>query len=145
MEENKVQLKVYISHKLDEKFRKMVAMKYVRIERGLLSHEVEQALQQYMASSNTQAQSTQTRSFQQKFEKNNPIPSVYTLKHEIRKYLFESGKYDDEYTQFIPHKHLVEAINALKGVDKRTVDKWINLLKRYDCIRQAGEFRWEIT
>ena len=145
MEENKVQLKVYISHKLDEKFRKMVAIKYERFERGLLSYEVEQALQQYVASSNTQAQSTQTRPSQQKFEKNNPIPSVYTLKHEIRKYLFESGKYDNEYTQFIPHKHLVEAINALKGVDKRTVDKWVNLLKRYDCIRQAGDFQWEIT
>jgi hypothetical protein len=37
LEENKVQLKAYISLKLDEKFRKMLAMKYERFERGLLS------------------------------------------------------------------------------------------------------------
>jgi hypothetical protein len=45
----KVQLKVWISEELDGKLRELIAQKYKKYEKGLLSYEVEQALQTWLA------------------------------------------------------------------------------------------------
>ena len=31
--------------------------------------------------------------------------------------------------------HLESAITALRGTDKRTIDKWLNDLEKYGCIK----------
>lgn len=115
----------------------MVAMKYQKFERGLLSHEVEEALSQYLSFINTQAPNTQAIF-------SNRIPHLQNLKQQIRKYLVESGKYQDEYMHNVHYNHLKEAIAMIRGSDKRTVEKWLRLLVKFSCIRQVGGFQWEI-
>lgn len=122
---------------MDNRFRAMVATKYLRFERGLLSHEVEEALKLYLTSVNTQTQNTQA-------SVNNRIPHIQNLKQQIRRYLVESGKYENEYMRNVHYNHLREAIGMIRGSDNRTVEKWLKLLVSFNCIRQVGGFQWEI-
>ena len=141
MDEDKVQLKVYVKRGISDRFKRMVALKYQRAERGLISYEVEQALVSWLAMVGTQTQSTQGDLSNQR---TNPIPVIHNLKHAICDYLLNTGRYDDV-PQFIPHKLLVEAISAIKGTDIRTVKKWSKLLQQYGCLKQVGAAQWEIT
>ena len=62
---------------------------------------------------------------------------------DIQKYLIESELYVD-IPQFILEKHLDQAIANLRGVDKRTVKTWRQLLEQYGHIRKSGFSRYEI-
>lgn len=136
-------MKVYLPKSLVDRFRKATALKYQRVERGLLSLEVENALKSHLASINsTQAQSTQSAIV---YEKVSSTSKVHNLVKKIKKYLVECGRYDDEFTiQYIPTSHLIEALHTIKGTDKRTVDKWVGLLKQYGCIKQSGDLQWQL-
>jgi hypothetical protein len=136
-----VQFNVYLPKGLVERFRKMISLKYQTQRRGLISYEVKEALNSWMAMVGTQTQSTQKLLNETKV---NPIPVVHQLKKDICNYLLEVKQMADV-PQFIPHKFLIEAISSLKGIDLRTVKKWLNLLKQYGCIKQVGDYQWEIT
>jgi hypothetical protein len=136
--EDKRQLKVYISERTLENFKRMIASKWQTVERGLLSYEVEAAINQYMALANTQAQNTQI-----KVQKANPMPQIYGLKEDIKSYLVTSGLYENE-PQFVPSKLLDQAIGALRGTDSRTLYKWKKLLHQYGCLKSVGVNQWEI-
>lgn len=140
MESDKVQFKLYVSRTVADRFRRMIALKYQRFERGLLSYEVEQALNSWLAMVGTQTQNTQNSLTNQR---SNPIPVVHNLKNALKDYLMNTGKYHDE-PQFVPDKLLIEAISATKGTDKRTLSKWTKLLQQYGCIKQVGVHQWEI-
>ena len=76
----------------------------------MLSLEVEQALSNYLAVQSTQQQNTQSgRSHSQ-----NQIFKVKKVMEDIQKYLIESQLYVD-IPQFIPEKHLDQAIANLEG------------------------------
>jgi hypothetical protein len=139
LKEDKVQLKVYLTETLIEKFRTLVALKHQRCKRGLLSYEVEQALKQYIASYNTQQQYTQKALLrqEQRFCKSNTQPKLYALKQDIIKYLVDSEQYVDE-PQNITDRHLSDAIGAVRGTDPRTVKKWIKLLEQFGYIKWSG-------
>jgi hypothetical protein len=40
--------------------------------------------------------------------------------------------------QFIPDSHLNKAIAALKGIDQRTIKKYVELLEAFGCIKTSG-------
>ena len=48
-----------------------------------------------------------------------------------------------EVPQFIPTTHLIKAIAALKGVDKRTINKYLKLLEGFGCIKKSGMSQYE--
>lgn len=134
-----VQFNVYLPKGLVERFRKMISLKYQTQRRGLISHEVKEALNSWMAMVGTQTQNTQSD-----IQKVNPIPVIHQLKQNIATYIMET-KQMSECPQFIPHKFLIESIQSLKGTDMRTVKKWTKLLQQYGCVKQVGDFQWEIT
>ena len=45
--------------------------------------------------------------------------------------------------QCIPEKHLIQAISTLRGTDKRTIFKWIRILKQYKVIKESGVHEYE--
>lgn len=139
MKEDKIQFKVYLPETLIEKFRTLIALKYQRYQRGLLSYEVEQALKQYIASYNTQQQYTQKALLrqEQRFCKSNIQPKVFALKQDIFKYLIDSQQYVDE-PQNITDRQLYDAIGAVRGLDPRTVKKWTKLLEQCGCVKSSG-------
>jgi hypothetical protein len=58
-----------------------------------------------------------------------PNPKVYSFRQEIFKWLIDSQLYA-EVPQFILRKHLEGTIAALRGTDKRTINKWRNDLEK---------------
>lgn len=138
----KQQFKVYISPKVIERFKHEIAINRETISRGLISQEVEKALSQYIAFQRAQrTQQQNTRGRDRRAVKGLP-PKIYQLREDIYKYLIDSGNYL-EVPQSIPDKHLVQAISTLKGTDKRTISKWIRLLKQYKVITESGVHEYE--
>jgi hypothetical protein len=114
-----------------------------------LSNEVEIAIKSHLATTYTQAQSTQKIScpFLQgngNGNVNNKAipPKVYQLKEELFRFIIETGWYE-EVPQFILDKHLYSAISSLKGTDIRTIKKWTNTLKRYEIVKETGTHQYE--
>ena len=105
------------------------------------------ALRQYIASYMSTHTHTDTQSLNQeiiKAEQSNPNPKIYSLKQDIFKYFIESRLYL-EVPQFIPTSHLVKAIAALKGVDQRTIKKYVKLLESFGCIKRSGTHMYEFV
>jgi hypothetical protein len=50
-----------------------------------------------------------------------------------------------EVPQFIPTSHLIKAIAALKGVDNRTINKYVKLLEAFGCIKRSGMGQYEFV
>ena len=98
------------------------------------------ALRQYIASYSSTHAHTITNSnsnnteLEIKAEKSNPNPKIYSLKQDIFKYFIDSQLYL-EVPQFIPDSHLIKAIAALKGIDQRTIKKYVKVLAGVGCIK----------
>jgi hypothetical protein len=135
----KVPLYVFVPEELAARLRKFIALKHQTTEKGLLSLEVEQAIMNHMAVQSTQQQNTQIK----RSHSQNQLLKVKKVMEDIQKYLIESELYVD-IPQFIPEKHLDQAIANLRGVDKRTIKIWKQNLEQYDHIRKSGLSRYEI-
>ena len=136
----KVPLYVFVSEEVAARLRRFIAQKYQTTQKGLLSLEVEQAIMNHLAVQSTQQQNTQiNRSYSQQ----NQLLKVKKVMKDIQKYLIESELYVD-IPQFILEKHLDQAIANLRGVDKRTIKTWKQLLEQYGYIRKSGVSRYEI-
>ena len=143
--EEYVHLKVSIPKSVSTRFRELVNMKHPRFEKGVLSYELEQAMRQYIASYMTTHTHIDAKVQPQiKAEQSNPNPTIYKLKQDIFKYFIDSQLYL-EVPQFVPTQHLVNAIAALKGVDNRTVKKYLQLLERFGCIKKSGTHVYEFV
>lgn len=133
----KDQLKVYIDTGLNKRFRKLIMEKYTIYEKGLLSHEVSQAIQSWIAL-HTQAQNTLVHNAP------NPTPKVAAVFHQIKNYLrlnyFEDLKVGDE----IPKKLFEKSIMAVRGSDPRTVEKWVKVFHNFHLIKPTRGSLWEI-
>ena len=136
-ESKKVQLKVYISYTTNEKLRELIAQKYQSYEKGLLSHEVEQAILTWIAM-HTQAQSTP-------IHKPNPPNKVAVVFAQVKDWLL--GHYYDVLIpgQQILSDHLEEAIMAIRGSDQRTVRKWMEAFERFGLIKHIKGKVYEIV
>ena len=122
----KVKLGVWLGPSLDQKFREFVAQQYGKVSKGLLSFEVSQALQAWVSAH----KGTQTELFH---KPPNPVPNVFVVKEEAKRYLRETFGYEQIYK--VPKNHLVIALSSLRGTDERTIKKWIKLFEKYKVIK----------
>ena len=131
----KVPLYVFIPEEVAARLRRFIALKYQTTQKRLLSLEVEQAIMNHLAVQSTQQQNTQIN--KRSNSQQNQILKVKKVMEDIQKYLIESQLYV-EIPQFILEKHLDQAIANLRGIDKRTVKTWKQLLEQYGHIRKSG-------
>ncbi|MEM0309244.1 MAG: hypothetical protein QXP68_04245 [Thermosphaera sp.] len=125
---------VHIREDLWEEFKRLAYAKNPDFY-GALSHEVEQALQAWLA------QHTQKHAGRLIVNKQNPQPKVYETFLQVKEYLKNTYGYGAIVPgQQIPRRHLIDAISAIRGTDKRTIRKWMDLFVKYKLIKWiAGE------
>ena len=131
----KVGVFLYIDERIWKEFRRLAFMKHESFH-GALSYEVEEALRNWILLH----QSPHT----QKTHKINPNPKVYKAFMEVKKYLRERYGILMISGQHIIRRHLVEAIMATRGVDPRTVQKWIKLFLEYKLIKHISGELYEV-
>ena len=117
---------VYLDPSLIEEFRRFVVEQYGKSSYGLISFEVAQALQSWIGAH----KSTQTQLIH---KPPNPIPNVFVVKEEVKKYLQQTFGYEQIYK--IPKDHLILALSSLRGTDERTIRKWMRLFEKYHVIK----------
>lgn len=126
----KVQLHVLISEDVVSELRKLIALKYEGSKlKGVLSHEVEQALRNWIALH-------KSREHTQVHAKVNPSPKAYRVFQEVKAWLREvKGIEFEEGVNQVPRKLLVEAISAVRGGDERTIRRWLREFERFKLIK----------
>lgn len=137
--EKKVRIQAWISDEIDAKFRKFIQQKYKKYERGLLSYEVESALQAWII------QHTNSQTQLDIKIKPNPTPSSARVYREVKAYI--SGHYDVEFTgnTQLHEKFIIEAITTLRGNDPRTIKSWMQTFERMGLIKILARPMWEMT
>ncbi len=130
----KRKVNLFIEDKLWDEFKRLAFSKHENFH-GALSYELEQAIQSWLA------QHTQNHTKQLVVNKVNPQPKVYRVFAQVKDFLKQHYGYAAIVPgQQIPKKHLVEAIASIRGLDDRTVDKWMNNFLRLKLIKWiAGE------
>ena len=122
----KVKFGVYLDPDLAYKFRVFVAEQYGKASKGLISFEAAQALQAWISTH----KSTQTELMH---KSPNPVPNVFVVKEEVKRYLQETFGYEQIYK--VPKNQLIIALNSIRGTDERTVKKWMKLFEKYKVIK----------
>jgi len=118
-----------ISEDLFNKFRRFLAAKYGVVQRGLISCEVELALESYMADYRSHTHKTQTNLLVAP----NPTPFVFQVREDVKKYMREKLGYEVVYQ--VPLRHVQEAIAMVRGSDKRTINKWLKTFQKYKILK----------
>ena len=134
---DKIQMGFYITPELDKKFREFLALKYRTVGRGLISHEIEQALGHWIAL-HTKAQSSLLT------KAPNPLPKVSKVYLTIKQYLLSRYYEVLEPGSVVPIKYLREAIRQVRGSDKRTVQKWLKIFHQTKLIKPLNANTWEL-
>jgi hypothetical protein len=125
---------IRVDGSLWEEFKRLAYAKHGDFY-GAISHELEQAIQVWLA------QHTQNHTKQLAVNKINPQPRVFQVFGQVKAYLKEKYGYAALVQgQQIPKVHLTDAIMVLRGPDYRTVNKWMGLFLKYKLIKWiAGE------
>ena len=131
---DKVQLLIWVPPSVDNDFRQMIQNKYERYQRGMLSYEGEMALRHWVGL-HTGTQNTN--------HKLNPTPKVQSVYALVKNYLLNQSYREDGSPRYneipsgaqIPTKHLILAIQNIRGSDKRTVNKWLERFQQNGLIR----------
>ena len=129
VKEGNVSIGLSISESLFFRFRQFLANKYGVVQKGLISSEVELALEAFMADHKSHTHKTQTNLMTTP----NPTPLVYRVKEDVKEYMKENLGYEVIYQ--VPIRHVKEAIAMVRGSDRRTVTKWLKDFKRYKVIK----------
>lgn len=139
LEKKKVPLYVFIYAETDKTFRKFIALKYQRIEKGLLSYEVEQALSNYMRIQNSL---TQQQQHTQNTKAGKLLLELEKTKCNMIEYLKSEFHYED--IRFVPETHLDMALTGVRGItDPRSLKKWKGLLIRCGFAKKSGPQQYE--
>ena len=128
---------IYLDEEFEKDWRRFISEKYQTVQRGLLSHEVEQAMKHWYA--------LHTKSQKSLLDKApNPMPRVSNVYMQMKRYLL--SKYFDELNPgaTIPYKYLREAIQQTRGSDKRTITKWLKTFVQNGLLRQLNASVWEL-
>jgi hypothetical protein len=126
----KIKVGLSLNEKLFTKFREFLAIKYGLVAKGLISNEVELALESHMADHRTHANGTK------EMVTPNPSPAVFKVKEEVRKYMKDHFGYDVIYQ--VPKKHVMEAIAMVRGSDPRTIKGWMKKFHQYKVLKYIG-------
>ena len=132
VKEGNINVGLSISEGLYIRFRQFLANKYGVVQKGLISSEVELALEAFMADHRSHTHKTQTNLIKTP----NPTPLVYRVKEDVKEYMKEQMGYDVIYQ--VPIRHVKEAIAMVRGSDRRTVTKWLKSFKKYKVIKDIS-------
>ena len=138
---DKVQFLIWVPPSVDEEFRQMIQKKYQKYQRGMLSYEGEMALRSWIGINTGVHTNTQNGG-----HKLNPTPKVQGTYAQIKNYLLNETYREDGLPRYreipsgsqIPTKHLILAIQNVRGSDKRTTDKWLERFEQNGLIKIIG-------
>jgi len=124
----KKQFNVYLDEKLIMDFREFVAAKYGMVKKGCLGYEVAQALKWLMNThKDTQSKGKKTTP--------HPVPNVLIYAAQVRDYLMDHFGYEKDLLDSVPKAHLVIALSAIRGTDRRTIRKWMKLFEKWKVMK----------
>lgn len=126
---DKVQLKVYIEKRINDALWKLIRAKY-HSTYGALSEEVQSAIVHWL--NQHEATITQKRT-------NPSMPRAHRIAQDIIFCLKDWG-----FTTQCAYRDLRKAIEKTRGMDIRTVRKWIKFLVRNGYIKQLRTYVYEI-
>jgi len=131
------QLHLWIPRSVVRRFRELIAVKYKTYEKGLLSWEATQALQNWIElhmGEHTRAQ----------ISRPNPPANVYKVYLQVRDWMeLECGREFERGNQ-VGAPFLEKAIAAVRGGDKRTIRKWMKLFHQFGLIKPLTAGVWEL-
>jgi hypothetical protein len=128
---------IRISPELDTQFRKFIAEKYEIYEKGLLSHEVSEAMKQWMALHTT----TQTTVVP---VKPNPSPRVSIVYQMVKQRVQSLYDLPLRPGQEFPKALIERAIMAERGSDPRTGEHWFRAFGKMGLIKPTQGSMWEM-
>lgn len=129
--------------KINSKFRSLIAEKYGTIARGLISHEVNRALE-FWVDVHTKAQTEQSPKIPSFFLSSLNQPRIYRDFIKVKEYLLARYYHELLPGQRINGKHLREAVSNSFGSDKRTIKKYLENFVSNGFIRHIAGEEWEI-
>jgi hypothetical protein len=139
---------IWLSPEIDNKLRELIAKKYSRYEKGLLSHEIEEALKNWVLL-HTQAQNLKLgvpNAINSTLENTiNPGLKVHMVWEQVRDYLLKNYYAELKPSQQISEPHLRQAIKAVRGSDPRTVRKWLKLFQEFKLVKHIVGAIWEVV
>jgi hypothetical protein len=126
---DKVLFGIYITKKTYEKLCKFIQKKHKKNKKyGLITVEVENAIINWIN--------------QQNIIKDNSVPPrIQRSYHSVKEILTDN--YNCHF--YATKKQLINAIKTVKGSDKRTIKKWIELFERHKQIKRDSLNTWIIT
>ncbi|MEM2892575.1 MAG: hypothetical protein QW486_00320 [Candidatus Bathyarchaeia archaeon] len=135
----KVKVGFYISEPLVERFRTFVIQKYSKYERGFFSSEVELCLKYWL--------DLHTKSHDLKMKVRPTPPSKIVLAFaEVRNYLLSSYIYMELPPRTeIPRVHLEKAIANVRGSDRRTIQKLMEIFHKMGFIELITPNLWKLN
>ena len=126
--EDKVGLYVVISKKLEDELRRFIVEKYGKFKKGLLSAEVEAAIQAWIASH------TKTHT-EKSLNSPNPLPMYFKVYQQVKRWLAEVKGVDVSNIHQVPRRVLEQAITHVRGSDPRTIRKWLDIFTKQRLIK----------
>lgn len=134
---------VYIDENLWREFRDLVRRKHEEFK-GSVSYEVEQALQHWLALHREKERNSNGVGFKI-LNPQNPPPKVLKAFAQVKEYLKEKYGYAAIVTgSQIPRKHIVEAVEFVRGHDPKTIEKWMSLFRKYRLIKPLSPEVFEV-
>jgi len=127
--EGKCVLYVYIDRNIDKRLRELIIRKYGEYRRGLLSYEVECALQAWLATHKIAQSNAKGEA------RINPAPKYWLVFQRCLAWIESKYKISFEEVHQIPARFLREAIAAVRGSDKRTIKKWLETFTEQKLIK----------
>jgi hypothetical protein len=139
---------IWLTPEIDDKLRELIAKKYSKYEKGLLSHEIEEALKNWLLL-HTQAQNSKLgapNAIKPTFINTiNPGLKVHTVWEQVKDYLLKNYYAELKPSQQILDVHLRQAIKAVRGSDPRTVRRWLKLFQEFGLVKHISGAIWEVV
>ncbi len=126
----KVKVGFFLPVDLVSEFRELVARKYGTLQRGLLSLEAELALRRWI-SQHTKAQTP----LQALPAAHSRVDVVFM---QVINYISTHYMEDIRLNCYIPVKFIREAISQIRGSDRRTLKKWLEVFVRHGYLKAAN-------
>lgn len=141
--DKKVPLYVFIDAKINSKLRSLIQEKYSKFAKGLLSLEVERALE-FWVDAHTKAQIEQGSKMPSFFLSSFNQPRIYRDFIKVKDYLLSHYYHELLPGKSVNGKHLREAISNIFGSDKRTIRKYLENFVNGGFIKHIAGEEWEI-
>jgi hypothetical protein len=138
----KVLIQAYVKREIAERLRELAKMKHEHL-RGAISEEVEAALQAWLAAHTNAHKPEGGRYYPAPM---NPPLRVARAWEAVKEYLRQAFGYVvlDAGAQVL-RSHLVQAVAATRGSDRRTVEKYLGLFRTFKLLKHVGGEVYEVV